>query len=201
MDEITKFIDLISSVEFWTELIEGFRFLGPIAPIFLTMIEAFVPVLPLVAIVAFNVVSYGVFLGFLYSWIGALIGSVIVFSVVRALSKTVVIHKLIRGERIQKLLNWVANQSVVTLFILASLPVTPSSLLNVSFGLSSFSTKKFIMTIALAKSIMILLLSIFGEAVVKSFENPLYIIIVLGLIALSMYAKKLVDKKSNINKL
>ena len=47
----------ISSLEFWLELLNSFKHLGPLAPILLTALESFIPPLPLVAIVLVNVAA------------------------------------------------------------------------------------------------------------------------------------------------
>ena len=51
-------------------IIEKYKLLGPLFGMFLTFIESFVPILPLFAIVIANAGAYGLFWGFILSWLG-----------------------------------------------------------------------------------------------------------------------------------
>ena len=53
--------------------------------ILLPFIEAFLPFLPLIVLVMGNSATYGLWWGFLLSWIGVCLGSVTVFWIVRKL--------------------------------------------------------------------------------------------------------------------
>ncbi len=64
-------------------LIEEYRSFGPLAGILLPMVEAFLPFLPLVVFVLANVNAFGLWFGFLFSWIGASLGALIVFLLIR----------------------------------------------------------------------------------------------------------------------
>lgn len=66
-------------MEFVQELLADYEKLGPLPGILLPFIEAFLPFLPLFVFVLANGAAYGLFEGFLYSWIGASFGSLGVF--------------------------------------------------------------------------------------------------------------------------
>ena len=83
--ELIEIINLLGTVEFWEKLFHSFRILGPLAPILLAMVEAFIPALPLIAIVTLNVAAHGGILGFVYSWLGSVGGSILFFLVCRKL--------------------------------------------------------------------------------------------------------------------
>ena len=71
---LISFVHQLGTLEFWQTLLESFGDLGPLAPIFLAMVESFFPPLPLIAIVALNIAAHGGFLGFVYSWLGVAAG-------------------------------------------------------------------------------------------------------------------------------
>ena len=66
-----------------SELIQQYRSLGPIPGIMLPLLEAFMPLLPLFVFVTANATAFGLWWGFFFSWIGAVTGAFLVFSVVR----------------------------------------------------------------------------------------------------------------------
>ncbi len=56
---------------------------GPLVGVLLPVIEAFIPVLPLIGFVIINVAAFGFVLGYLYSWMGNCIGSFLLFLFIR----------------------------------------------------------------------------------------------------------------------
>ena len=88
MSETLRFwLERIMTVEFWVEALSAFKDLGPLAPICLAFVESLIPALPLVAIVTINISAHGAILGFLYSWVGTTLGSLIVFLFFRRIVK------------------------------------------------------------------------------------------------------------------
>ena len=196
--KVAEFIKLVSSVEFWEKCFYSFRILGPLAPILLTAIESLIPALPLIAIVTLNVAAHGIILGFLYSWIGACLGSTIVFIFYRKVLKRLFLKLFDRYAKVRKARDWVNNVNPRALFFIAILPFTPSSFLNFAFGISDFDEKKYLITMISAKAIMILLLAFFGQSVVKAFENPVFIILALVLVIVLYIISKKISKDNNL---
>ena len=182
------------TLEFWVNALSAFKDLGPAPPILLALVESLIPALPLVAIVTINVGAHGALLGFLYSWVGTTLGSVIVFLFFRRVVKKRLMNWFNKRVMIQKALNWVAGRNTAVLFILVCMPFTPSAFINIAFGLSDFDEVKFIRTLALAKLVMITSLSLFGKTVSVSFDRPVFLILavalLVALILLSAYFKK-----------
>ena len=61
------------------ELIKAYRSFGPLPGILLPMLEAFLPFLPLFLFVMANANAFGLWFGFLFSWIGACSGAFLSF--------------------------------------------------------------------------------------------------------------------------
>ena len=184
MSETLRFwLERIMTVEFWVEALSAFKDLGPLAPICLALVESLIPALPLVAIVTINISAHGAILGFLYSWVGTTLGSLIVFLFFRRIVKRKLMPWFSRRASIQKALDWVAERNAAVLFILVSLQFTPSSFINIAFGLSDFDEQKFIKTLIAAKLIMMLGLSLFGKTLSISFTRPVYLILAVAILA------------------
>ena len=182
------------TLDFWVNALSAFKDLGPVPPILLALVESLIPALPLVAIVTINVTAHGAILGFLYSWVGTTLGSVLVFLFFRRVVKKRLMHWFQKRVLIQRALNWVAGRNAAVLFILVSMPFTPSAFINIAFGLSDFDEKKFIRTLCMAKLVMITSLSLLGKTVSISFDRPVFLIlagvILVILFLLSAYFKK-----------
>jgi len=198
---IQDWIALVLSEDFWIKVLEHYRGFGPLAPIFLAMLESFIPALPLIAIVAFAIGAYGPFFGFLYSYIGSLGGSILVFLLFRRIIKPYFMHLVPQRKNLGKLVDWVSRQTPVTIFMLASFPFTPSSVLNTTFGLSDFAELPYIVAIAAGKLIMIALLALFGNSVVNVVQNPYYLILMIALFLLMRYVYAKIHKKSALDEI
>ena len=194
MTWIEKWYNLLTSLDFWIQFLNQFIDLGPLAPILLALIESLIPALPLFAIVTFNITAYGPVLGFLYSWIGSTLGSILVFCFFRYFVKRYLSEWIARKKNLSKALAWVANRNAKTLFLMAMLPFTPSSFLNMAFGLSDFDTYTFIITLSVAKLLMMGGLAFFGNSLLLSLENPGYLILAI-IIMLVLYLLSRIIRK------
>ena len=192
-EKILQLIREIATIEFWENCFNSFRILGPIMPMLLAAVESLVPALPLIAIVTLNVGAHGPLLGFLYSWIGACVGSTLVFLFFRRLLKRILLKFIDRHPRVKKARDWVNGIHTRALFFIAILPFTPSSFLNFAFGVSDFDERKYLITMVSAKAIMIMLLAVFGQSLVQAMQNPLFIILAAALAAALYFLSKKVS--------
>ena len=184
-----------TSLDFWLKLFEGFKNLGPIAPIALAAIESLIPPLPLVAIVAINIASHGPFLGFLYSWIGTCLGCTIAFFIFRLVFMKLFVRFTEKHPKALKARRWVESTTVATLFVLVLFPFTPSAFVNFAFGISDFPAKKYLPTIYTSKLVMIGLLAAIGQSFVSAFKNPWMILVGVALLVLTYIVSRKVTKK------
>lgn len=195
---IIKWARLIMTLEFWEEALAVFEGLGPAVPILLAMIESFIPALPLVAIVTLNVAAHGTILGFLYSWVGSAAGCVLMFLFWRCIVKRFFWRVAARSQKLQKAERWVNEFDRTALFLLAILPFTPSSFLNLAFGISDFDERKYICTIVAAKAVMIALLALFGQSLVYALEQPLYFVLAVAVLGGLYWISRKICKKNNL---
>lgn len=189
------------SAEFWLSVAEAFKGLGPLAPIFLAFIESVIPALPLLVIITFNTSVYGPILGFIYSWVGTTLGAIIMFSFYRFIFRRFLLKWFGHLPKVQKAIAWVSKQPASTLFIITAIPFTPSSAINLAYGLSDYGKRSFIKTTIMAKLIMVLSMTLFGTTFKKAFENPLYIIVAIALLALLIYIANIIKKRNHLDEL
>ena len=193
-----EFLHQLGTLDFWKTLLDGFGDLGPLAPIALAMVESVYPPLPLIAIVALNVAAHGGFLGFAYSWIGVLLGGTLMFLFWRRVVKRFFWKVASRSEKLEKAQRWVSRLDVASLFMLSVLPFAPSSFMHFAFGISDFDEKRYLITMLLGKGVMVALIALFGQSLVSSMKNPVYLVLAILLWAGMYWVSKKFCKKHNL---
>ena len=188
----------LSTLEFWETLLDSFGDLGPLAPITLALVESFFPPLPLVAIVALNVAAHGGLLGFLYSWIGVALGGSIMFLLWRRVVKRYFWKIASRSPKLERAQQWVNRFDTSSLFMLTLLPFTPSSFMHLAFGISDFDEKRYLITMLLGKGVMMAMMAIFGQSLVSSMRNPVYLILAVVLWGGMYFVSKKFCKRHNL---
>lgn len=196
--KLINLVQQLGTVEFWEQLFHSFRILGPVAPMLLAMIESFLPVLPLVAIVTLNVAAHGMILGFIYSWTGVVLGSILVFFFHRRLIKPFILRFAARHPKVTRAREWVNGIKWQALFFIMIMPFTPSSFVNFAIGVSDFDEKLYIKVMIAAKIIMLILLSLFGQSVVKALQNPAFLILAVVLAFVLYLISKYINRKNNL---
>ncbi|SEH96451.1 Uncharacterized membrane protein YdjX, TVP38/TMEM64 family, SNARE-associated domain [Halobacillus karajensis] len=178
--------------------LEGLERFGPIPGILFPLIEALLPILPLVAFVLANAVVYGLFKGFLYSWIGAVIGSLGVFFIIRRLGDKRLFRKITRQKQVKRVTRWVEEHGFGPLFLLMCFPFSPSSIINIVAGLSRVSRQQFILAVLLGKAVMIFTIAYVGSSIASFAQNPVKSIVVGICILLFWVIGKFIEKRVQI---
>ncbi|MBA2174536.1 TVP38/TMEM64 family protein [Halobacillus locisalis] len=173
--EMAENDQLFDYVIYQLEQLESF---GPLPGILLPMLEAFLPILPLVAFVLANSVVYGLLKGFLYSWIGSVIGAICVFLIIRKLGDKRFFRFITKQRQVRRVMTWVEEHGFGPLFLLMCFPFSPSSIINVVSGLSNVSKQQFILAVLLGKSVMIFTIAYVGSSIASFAQNPVKSIVV-----------------------
>jgi uncharacterized membrane protein YdjX (TVP38/TMEM64 family) len=185
------------STENLLELTQNYRALGPVIGFFLPFLEAFLPFLPLVVFVFANASAYGLWLGFLLSWAGTVVGSYVVFLLVRKYGRARFLRFMTRHERVLKLIHWVETHGFGPLFLLLCFPFTPSALVNLVAGLSDIKKKNYLWTLLSGKFVMILTISYIGYDIRSLITQPIRTAIVAGVIVLLWLVGKQIERRLN----
>lgn len=193
-----SFVHQLGTLEFWQTLLDSFGDLGPLAPIFLAMVESFFPPLPLIAIVALNVAAHGGLFGFVYSWVGVMLGGTLMFLFWRRVLKQFFWKFASRSQKLEKAEQWVSRFDVSSLFMLSVLPFTPSSFMHFAFGISDFDEKRYLITMLLGKGVMVAMMALFGQSLVSSMKNPVYLVLAVVIWGAMYWANKSFCKKHDL---
>jgi uncharacterized membrane protein YdjX (TVP38/TMEM64 family) len=181
--------------EYIFELLDKYESLGPLPGILLPFIEAFLPFLPLIVFVVANGAAYGLLKGFLYSWIGTSLGSILVFLIIRQLGDRRIFKAIRRNKQVHKVTDWLERHGFGPLFLLLCFPFSPSSVINIVAALSKISKQQFILAVLLGKSVMIFSLAYVGSSIVSFAKNPVRTIIVGICIGLFWLLGKYIEKR------
>ena len=188
----------LGTLEFWEALLEGFEGLGPLVPILLAMVESIFPPLPLIAIVALNVAAHGGLFGFVYSWVGVMLGGTLMFLFWRRVLKQFFWKFASRSQKLEKAEQWVSRFDVSSLFMLSVLPFTPSSFMHFAFGISDFDEKRYLITMLLGKGVMVAMMALFGQSLVRSMKNPVYLVLAVVIWGAMYWGSKRFCKKHDL---
>ena len=195
---LISFVHQLGTLEFWQTLLDSFGDLGPLAPIFLAMVESFFPPLPLIAIVALNVAAHGGLFGFVYSWVGVMLGGTLMFLFWRRVLKQFFWKFASRSQKLEKAERWVSRFDDSSLFMLSVLPFTPSSFMHFAFGISDFDEKRYLITMLLGKGVMVAMMALFGQSLVRSMKNPVYLVLAVVIWGAMYWGSKRFCKKHDL---
>jgi uncharacterized membrane protein YdjX (TVP38/TMEM64 family) len=181
------------------DLIGEYRSFGPLPGILLPMLEAFLPFLPLVLFIMANASAFGLWLGFLYSWIGACAGALIVFLIIRKYGQKRILSFLHRHPKVRHSMNWVERHGFGPLFLLLCFPFTPSAIVNLVAGLSKVSIAQYMLAVLTGKMVMIFTISFVGYDLQALITNPIRTGIVLVVIFILWYVGKRIEVRLNMS--
>ncbi|EGA89254.1 hypothetical protein GPDM_11245 [Planococcus donghaensis MPA1U2] len=183
------------SMENIVELTKSYKAFGPLIGFLLPFIEAFLPFLPLFVFVFANATAYGLWLGFLLSWGGSVVGAYAVFLLVRKYGRARFMNFMTRHDKVQKLIHWVERNGFGPLFLLLCLPFTPSALVNLVAGLSNIRKYYYLLTVMAGKLVMVFTISFVGYDLRALFTQPIRTAIVILVIILLYVIGKIFENR------
>lgn len=193
MDEMGEWLDIDKIIE----LSHQYRALGPLIGLLFPFIESFLPFLPLFVFVFANASAYGLWFGFLLSWVGTSVGSYAVFLLIRRYGQARIFRFITKGVRVQKLIKWVDRNGFGPLFLFICFPFTPSALVNLVAGLSDIKKKHYLFTLLAGKFVMIFTISFIGSDLKALLTQPIRTAIVVGIVVLLWIIGKRIEYRIN----
>jgi len=186
-------VALTEQYELVLEFVARFAQYGPFAGILLAMVEAFFPPLPLVVFVTINVLAYGFWQGYLYSFIGTFIGSWLVFLIIRRFGHSRFSRLVHKSRRFDNLLHWIKDQGFVPIFVMLAFPFTPSIVVCGLAGLADVKKDDYFFALFFGKLIMVFSLSFIGYNVGSFISKPYKsFLLILLTVAVSLVGKRII---------
>jgi uncharacterized membrane protein YdjX (TVP38/TMEM64 family) len=198
--ELEAFLDYFT-MERMMEFFKDYRTFGPLLGIGLPLLEAFLPFLPLVVFIVANANSFGLWFGFIYSWIGSCLGALILFLIIRKYGQEKFFRVFSRNAAVQRMMGWLERHGFGPLFLLLCFPFTPSAAVNIVAGLSKVSIWQFSLAVLSGKFVMIFLISFIGYDLRAMITQPERTVIAVVVIFLLWLIGKQLEKRLNVKML
>jgi len=176
-------------------LLGEYRSYGPLPGILLTFLKSFVPPLPTILIVGVNAAVYGLWLGFLYSWIGLVAGCMATFLLVRTAAGHRIARRWAAKPKVKASMDWIRRNGFSYVFVLSLFPVGPFVLVNMAAAVSRMSVLRFLAAVAAGKAVMALAVSFVGYDIARFYRDPLQLVYVVLFIVLSWYVCKKIEAR------
>lgn len=174
------------------EIIQFYRGFGEISASLLTFSEVFIPFLPLGAFVALNASAYGLVKGFLFSWLGSVLGSWLLYGIIRYFHHYTWMKRFTRSKQFLVIHEKFEQHGMLLAFVLYIIPVFPNSLMTIVAGVNKMDFIKFAISSSLGIAISFLIVC-YGAANITWFlANPLFLLpILLSILVYMIISRKL----------
>lgn len=175
--------------------LEEYSQLGPLPGIFAPMLESFIPILPLLAILIANASAYGLWWGFLLSWIGVNAGCACVFLLSRRFGQPFRGYISRKFPKANRFFHYIETRGFTPIFVFSFLPFSPSFMVNMVSGISNVPFHTFMTAVVLGKTIMIFLVSLIGYDVFSLWSEPVRLILAAVLLVGGWLIGKTVESR------
>ncbi|GAB4180807.1 MAG: hypothetical protein Fur0039_25600 [Rhodocyclaceae bacterium] len=135
------------------------------ASIALMVLHSFLP-FPSEIIALANGMVFGPFWGSVTTWVGAMLGAISTFALVRVLGRPFV-YRMLSENQLRRLSGWSATRGGAALLIARLIPVIAFNLLNYAAALTDISWWTFIWATGLGMLPLTILLNVFGASVLS----------------------------------
>ncbi|NOU69738.1 TVP38/TMEM64 family protein [Paenibacillus sp. LMG 31461] len=176
-------------------LLDKYRSFGPLPGLLLPFMKSFIPPLPTLVIISVNAAVYGLWLGFLYSWIGIVCGCLVTFAIVKKVAGHPYLVRWSQKPNVQKSLSWARRQAFNYVFILSLFPLGPFVVINMAAGLVRMRFRSFLVAVAAGKAVMVMSVSFIGYDLKRFMDHPYQLIYVALFIGISLVISKRVEKR------
>ena len=140
--------------------IKSFGLLAPLCFILIQIVQVVLPVIPGGASCLVGVMAFGAVGGFIYNYVGLVLGSICSFLLSRKFGMSI-INKLFKEKDIKKALDKINNsKSDLIFFLIILLPGLPDDLFCYISVITKMSLKKFTLIILIGKPLTLLVYSI-----------------------------------------
>lgn len=191
---MSSLIDTLTSLteEDVRHFLDRYRSLGPLPGMLLTFMKSFVPPLPTLIIVGVNAAVYGLWLGFLYSWLGMIAGCMTTFLLFRRLGEHRYARKWAAKPSVQRSIVWIRRNAFGYVFLLSLFPVGPFVVINIAAALARMPLRSFLIAIVFGKAVMVMSVSMIGYDVERFMQEPTRLLYVALFVVISyMISKRL----------
>lgn len=175
--------------------VDSFGIFAPIAFILLQITQVILTPISHYTVSIAGGFIFGTWQGFIYNWIGRVIGTIIAFYIARKFGRKIIKH-VVKPETMKKYDHYF-NKGKLLLFLAYFLPLFPDDEISYLAGVSSLNSKFFIPVVIIGHLSGSLALSYIGNGI-KSIKEPMFIflslITLIAGILFVLYYRKIIKK-------
>lgn len=165
----------------------------------LILVEPLLPFLPMFIFVTINLLVFGYVIGFMLSYIFAVLGCLLFYVVVSKLFRNKAYRFYKDKKNLNKLMEKYKNMKFETLTTIISLPFTPGVMINGLAALSGMPLKKYMTAEIIAKIFITIFWGFMGVSLIKCLKDPKYLIIIFVMLISGYIISKIVNRKYNLD--
>lgn len=145
---------LLTNPELLQLYLKRLGWVAPLGFILIQIIQVVIPIIPGGVSSAIGIIFFGPMLGFIYNYIGLLIGSYIIFKLVKIYGKSFIL-KVVDKNTFDKYIGWLNKGKKFEIFFSVAilLPGFPDDMLCMIAGLTDMSMKKYMLINILCKPV------------------------------------------------
>lgn len=136
--------------------------IGVFAAIALPYIETLFPFLPLFLMLAFNILKFGLVIGYILTYIGTVLGTLSIFFFMRYVSSKRFKEEKKHSSKVSKYYHWVEETHPLTHIVVLMVPLSPTFWINYSMGLTKIPFKTFIFITLVSRAFLLFICIPFG---------------------------------------
>ncbi len=167
-------LDIFQNPKVLSHLIKDHIILGSVLFFLMQIIQVVIPIIPGGVTTVVGFLTFGPFLGFLLNFFGIIIGSCLLFLLVRRFGRPFILL-FIDEKKMDTYDHKISSKTYETIFILNMIsPIAPADIMIMITGLSRISFRRFLTIIAICRPISMVTYSyfwIYGGQILRHFIN------------------------------
>ncbi|MGM9987693.1 MAG: TVP38/TMEM64 family protein [Bacillaceae bacterium] len=177
------------------DMLQLYREVGTPAAMFITFIESFLPFLPLTGFVVLNTAAYGLIKGFLFSWMGSILGCWCLYWIIRYCGKIKAVQRVTARPVFQSISEKFNKNGMIYTSTFFFLPVFPNFIVTIVAALNKMDFKKFAISSSVGIAGLIFMTSYGVSSVMTIFTHPVKLFVFIAmLIAYYLFSKRIQAK-------
>ena len=191
----------MKNLDIWlTNFLLSIGMWGYVISCFLILIESIVPALPLSIFITLLFYKFGVFIGFIISYVFTILGCILSYKIFNSklrykLDNYINKNDMVKLDKLKMRINKINFNS---LCLIIAIPFTPAFLINIAAGLTNMNFKKYLYALMIGKIFLIIFWGFIGTSLINSFKNPINLVYIIVLLIICFIISKLVSKREGL---
>lgn len=140
----------------------------------LALLFSVIPIVPYSVFAGLMGAKYGILLGAVVNWVGAVGAAMIFFLLIRYLFYTPFQRWMERYEKVQKFDDMFARNGFIAVLFGRMIPIIPMPVINIYSGLSTMPFSQYMLATAIGQIPDVVLFAYLGNQLFRSFESAVY---------------------------